>query len=216
MRLLAGLVLGALLGAVVAAIVWLLAFGDVRVVEPDAAAPAARGPADRPIREIEAPAARRAAPGENGIVPGPAGDLLVPVVGVAPGDLVDSYTQARAGGGRQHDAIDIPAPEGTPVVAAAPGTVEKLFYSERGGITAYIRSRDGRRIYYYAHLDRYAPGLVEGRELAAGDAIGLVGSTGNADSQAPHLHFAVMRMREGEGWWEGEPINPYPLLVGRD
>lgn len=207
MRLWLLLVGAALFGAIVALIVWLFTYGDlaVRPVSKDGLdeIESLPSPADTPMPEIE--------PLQRGA---PTGMLLVPVAGVSPADLRDTYSQARAGGLRIHDAIDIMAPAGTPVVAAAPGTVDKLFYSERGGITAYVRSPDRRRIYYYAHLDRYAPGLVEGSELAAGDAIGLVGATGNADPEAPHLHFAVMRMEEGEGWWEGEAVNPYPLLVG--
>ena len=132
---------------------------------------------------------------------------------IALGDLLDTFTQARAGG-RPHDAIDIMAPHGTPVVAAAPGTVEKLFFSKGGGgITAYVRSDDRRWIYYYAHLQDYAPGLHEGQKVGRGDAIGRVGSTGNANPAGPHLHFAIHRMEPGEAWHEGTAINPYPLLV---
>lgn len=149
------------------------------------------------------------------VVVGPAG-LAVPVAGVRPEQLVDTYTQARAGGARIHDAIDIMAPNGTPVVAAAPGTVEKLFFSKGGGgITAYIRSDDNRWIYYYAHLDEYAPGLNEGDKVRRGQRIGTVGSTGNANPAGPHLHFAIHRMEPGDDWHQGSPINPYPLLAGR-
>ena len=88
-----------------------------------------------------------------------------PVAGVQADQLLDTYTQARAGG-RPHDAIDIMAPAGTPVVAAAEGTVEKLFFSQGGGgITAYVRSPDRRWTYYYAHLQGYAPGLREGQRV---------------------------------------------------
>lgn len=151
----------------------------------------------------------------EGVVVGPAG-LAIPVVGVKPGQLVDTYTQARAGGARRHDAIDIMAPLGTPVVSAAPGRVEKLFFSQGGGgITAYVRSGDGRWIYYYAHLNAYAPGLQEGQRVGRGTAIGTVGATGNANPAGPHLHFAIMRMNPGERWWQGTAINPYPLLAGK-
>lgn len=143
-----------------------------------------------------------------------AGALIVPVAGVRPGDLIDTFTQARAAGARVHDAIDIMADEGTPVVAAAAGRVEKLFFSKGGGgITAYIRSPDQDWVYYYAHLRDYAPGLKEGQEIARGAPIGTVGSTGNASAEGPHLHFAIHRMEEGEGWWQGTPVNPYPLLT---
>jgi murein DD-endopeptidase MepM/ murein hydrolase activator NlpD len=107
------------------------------------------------------------------------------------------------------------APGGTPVVAAAPGNVEKLFYSEGGGgITLYVRSPDRQWGYYYAHLQRYAPGVVEGMPVRAGDLLGYVGDTGNAGTGNFHLHFAMARMQPGDGWWKGQPVNPYPLLAG--
>ena len=99
------------------------------------------------------------------------------------------------------------------MLAAADGRVEKLFWSEEGGRTLYQRSADGRLVYYYAHLDSYAPGLSEGQALRRGQTVATVGSTGNADEAAPHLHFAVHVMRPGEPWYGGRPINPYPLLV---
>lgn len=151
----------------------------------------------------------------EGVVVGPPG-LNIPVAGVNREQLVDTYTQARAGGARVHDAIDIIAPLGTPVIAAAPGRVEKLFLSQGGGgITAYIRSDDGRWIYYYSHLQGYAPGLAEGQHVKRGQLIGRVGYTGNANPTGPHLHFAINRMEPGQRWWEGSPINPYPLLAGK-
>ena len=151
----------------------------------------------------------------EGITVGPAG-LAIPVQGVQPRPLVDTFTQARAGGARLHDAIDIMAPEGTPVLAAANGTVEKLFTSEGGGgISVYIRSPDNRWIYYYAHLQGYAPGLAEGQQVKQGQVIGRVGHTGNANPAGPHLHFAINRMQPGEKWYQGSPVNPYPLLAAR-
>lgn len=151
----------------------------------------------------------------EGVEVGPAG-LAIPVVGVKAGDLVDTFTQARAGGARRHDAIDIMAPVGRPVVSSAPGTVEKLFSSPGGGgITAYVRSDDGLWSYYYAHLSAYAPGLREGQRVRRGSPIGFVGYTGNANPAGPHLHFAINRMQPGEKWHQGAPINPYPLLAGK-
>ena len=147
---------------------------------------------------------------------GPNG-LAVPVAGIAPDALVDTFNQARAGGARRHDAIDIMAPSGTPVVAAAEGVLEKIYFSEGGGgKTLYVRSDDGRWIYYYAHLDDYAQGLAEGQRVALGQALGTVGTTGNANPDGPHLHFAIHRMDPEESWWEGRAINPYPLLAGSD
>ncbi|MEO6256196.1 MAG: M23 family metallopeptidase [Sphingomicrobium sp.] len=151
----------------------------------------------------------------EGVTVGPAG-LVLPVAGVKPEQLSDTYSQARAGGARVHDAIDIMAPEGTAVAAAADGTVEKLFFSNGGGgITAYVRSPDRRWTYYYAHLQSYAPGLTEGQHVRRGQLIGRVGHTGNASPDGPHLHFAINRMQPGEKWYNGSPINPYPLLAGR-
>src|SRR5688572_8228674 len=150
----------------------------------------------------------------EGVVVGPAG-LAIPVAGVKAEQLVDTYTQARAGGARVHDAIDIMAPRGTPVVAAAPGRVEKIFFSQGGGgNSVYVRSDDGRWIYYYAHLNAYAPGLRVGQRVVLGTRIGFVGSTGNANPEGPHLHFAINRMNPGEKWYQGSAINPYPLLAG--
>ena len=151
----------------------------------------------------------------EGVVVGPAG-LAIPVAGLKAEQLVDTYTQARAGGARSHDAIDIMAPLGTPVIAAAPGKVEKLFFSQGGGgITAYVRSDDGRWSYYYAHLNAYAPSLKEGQRIERGAPIGTVGATGNANPAGPHLHFAINRMNPGEKWYQGTAINPYPLLAGK-
>ncbi len=139
--------------------------------------------------------------------------IIIPVEGVLATSLMDTYEDARAEGQRRHDAIDIPAPEGTPVVAAAAGTVEKLFTSVEGGNTVYVRSPDRTVIFYYAHLRNYAPLLREGGVVQAGDAIGAVGWTGNASREAPHLHFAVAMISPDAHWGEAStPLNPYPLL----
>jgi murein DD-endopeptidase MepM/ murein hydrolase activator NlpD len=140
--------------------------------------------------------------------------LAIPVVGVKPDQLADTFTQARSNG-RRHDAIDIMAAEGTPVIATADGTIEKLFNSARGGITIYERSPDQKWMYYYAHLSAYAPGLAEGQQVKRGQVIGRVGHTGDASAEGPHLHLAVNSMAAGERWWQGTPINPYPLLAGK-
>jgi murein DD-endopeptidase MepM/ murein hydrolase activator NlpD len=147
------------------------------------------------------------------VVVSPTG-LALPVVGIKATDLVDTYDAAR-GSGRRHDAIDIMAAEGTPVIAAADGTIEKLFNSVRGGTTIYERSADQQWIYYYAHLSAYAPGLAEGQQVKRGQVIGRVGHTGDASPAGPHLHFAINRMAPGERWWNGTAINPYPLLAGK-
>ncbi|WBO23634.1 M23 family metallopeptidase [Sphingomonas abietis] len=141
--------------------------------------------------------------------------LVIPVQGVERAALRDNWAEPRGGGARVHHAIDIMAPTGTPVLAAADGIIGKLFQSRLGGTTIYERSIDGGTVYYYAHLDHYAPTLVEGQTVKAGQEIGAVGSTGDADPAAPHLHFEIHRMAPGEGWWQGQEVNPYPILAGK-
>ena len=140
-----------------------------------------------------------------------AGGLLIPVQGIAASQLSDTFTDARSAG-RSHDAIDIMAPAGTPVLAVADGHVEKLFTSKPGGLTIYEFNADGTLAYYYAHLQRYADGLAEQQVIRRGQVIGYVGSTGNASPDAPHLHFAIFELGPEKRWWKGEAINPYPLL----
>lgn len=193
--------------AAVTSLFWIVVYNGAAL--SGGGSPAANAVADLPPGK----AVTATVEGPAQLVVGPAG-LAVPVAGVSVRDLIDTYTQSRAGGARVHDAIDIMAPRGRPVVAAAPGIVEKLFFSEGGGgITAYVRSDDGQWIYYYAHLDAYAPGLREGQRVNRGDPVGTVGSSGNANPAGPHLHFAVHRMAPGEAWHEGTAVNPYPLLA---
>ena len=197
-KTLAIVIITAIITAAATSAFWVLAFnaGPIQRAEPPSPAP--------PPVEAQRPE----------LVVGPGG-LAIPVAGIKAEQLADTYTQSRAGGARVHNAIDIMAPTGTPVVAAAPGIVEKLYNSQGGGgITAYVRSPDRQWIYYYAHLDRYAPGLREGQQVRQGDPIGTVGFTGNANPAGPHLHFAVHRMAQGEDWHEGTAVNPYPLLAG--
>jgi murein DD-endopeptidase MepM/ murein hydrolase activator NlpD len=136
--------------------------------------------------------------------------LLVPVAGIAPAALADNYRQRRAG--HEHEAIDILAPAGTPVLAADDGRIAKLFHSKPGGLTIYQFDPAARLAFYYAHLQRYAQGVREGMDVRRGDVIGYVGSTGNADPGTPHLHFAVFRLGDPPKWWQGEAVNPYPAL----
>jgi murein DD-endopeptidase MepM/ murein hydrolase activator NlpD len=140
--------------------------------------------------------------------------LQIPVAGVRPDQLHDTFNEARDEG-RVHDAIDIPAPCGTPVVAAADGKVVKLFYSDRGGITIYQLDQDNRTVYYYAHLNRYADGIVEGRMLIRGETIAYVGDSGNAGPGNCHLHFSISIVSDPKRHWDGININPYPLLGGK-
>lgn len=174
---------------------------------------AVRGEADARAQagEPPAPPARDVfAPGRSEV-----SQLIVPVLNVRPADLVNTFTDERGGATRLHEALDIMAPAGTSVVAAAPGTIERLFRSEVGGRTVYVRSDDRETIFYYAHLDEYAPGLKEGQKIRRGQRLGTVGSSGNADPEAPHLHFAMLRISPSAEWWEpATALNPYPLLRG--
>jgi murein DD-endopeptidase MepM/ murein hydrolase activator NlpD len=137
--------------------------------------------------------------------------LIIPVVGVEPEDLHDDFQAAR-GGGRRHNAIDILAPYGTPVVAADDGYILRLSRNRAGGIVIYATDPEERVVYYYAHLAGYFEGLGAGKRVAKGDTIGYVGTSGNAPENTPHLHFQIMRMSGGGRYWNGQPFNPYPLL----
>ncbi len=137
--------------------------------------------------------------------------LLIPVPSVSAIQLMDSYDQRRSGLERAHEALDIMAPRGTPVRAVDDGHIAKLFLSKPGGITIYQFDPGSEFAYYYAHLDRYAPGLAEGMAVHKGQVIGYVGSTGNALPAAPHLHFAIFRLGPDRRWWRGRPINPFSV-----
>ena len=186
---------------------------DVADAPPDTAAT----PPDVPAGDTT-----RVTPDEAGVADPPAelrpnvapSGLAIPVAGVEAGDLVDTFRAARSEG-RTHDAIDILAPRGTPVVAAATGQVLRLFTSDKGGLTVYQLGDDGRTVYYYAHLDGYVPGLEAGRRVRRGQPIGTVGDTGNAAPGNTHLHFAIWRTADPADFWDGTPVNPYPLLGGR-
>jgi murein DD-endopeptidase MepM/ murein hydrolase activator NlpD len=141
-----------------------------------------------------------------------AGRLIVPVRGIEAAALYDTYDEKRGGGSRVHEALDIPAPRGTPVLSATSGRVLKLFNSEAGGNMVYAADSTERFILMYAHLDSYANGLAEGMHLQQGQILGAVGTTGNAPPNLPHLHFALARSSDVKQWWKGAPVNPYPLL----
>lgn len=137
--------------------------------------------------------------------------LVVPVAGVKPSQLRDTYAEAR--GSRVHEAMDILAPRGTPVVSAVDGRLLKLFDSKAGGLMVYATDPSGHFILLYGHLDRYAPGLVNGMPLRKGQVIGYVGTTGNAPPGTPHLHFGILRGQPSVSWSKGSPVNPYLLYV---
>ena len=169
---------------------------------------------------LAAPAVRATGVGTGSTAPMPATrsvaagtGLLLPVQGIAATQLLDTFSDARSGG-RVHDAIDIMAPAGTPVLAVADGSVEKLFDSKLGGLTLYQFNPQRSVAYYYAHLQGYAPGIAEKQAVKRGQVIGYVGSTGNASPDAPHLHFAIFQLGPEQQWWKGTAVNPYPQLGG--
>jgi peptidoglycan LD-endopeptidase LytH len=136
--------------------------------------------------------------------------LTSPIEGLTAARLSDTFTESH--NGHVHEAIDIMAPRGTPVHAVVDGVIKKLFLSKPGGITIYQFDRDSVYCYYYAHLDRYAADLKEGMQVHRGDVIAYVGSTGDAQENAPHLHFEISKLNPEKQWWKGEAINPYPIL----
>jgi len=221
---LAGFALGA---ATVLLIVWLYggsqggSQGGGTVSAPPAREPAAASPmTSAPAPATPQPAAPPAAAVPPGATPPllarPADDLaerdlLVPVQGVPRTGLQDTYDDAR-GQGRVHNAIDIMATRGTPVLAVEAGRIAKLFTSKLGGLTIYQYDPTETYCYYYAHLDRYAPGIKEGDQVSRGQVIGYVGSTGDASPDGPHLHFEITRLHADKKWWKGDAINPYPIL----
>src|SRR5689334_11616726 len=172
--------------------------------EPRASEPAA--PVVQPSPAAPQPSMHTEAPSFVGPL-----NLIIPVAGVRSDQLVDTYTESRSEG-RTHDAIDIIAPADTPVLAAADGTITKLWQSERGGTTIYQLSADQKMIFYYAHLARYADGLTEGKQVRQGEVIAYVGDTGNAGPGNYHLHFSIAIISDPKRYWEGTNINPYPLL----
>jgi peptidoglycan LD-endopeptidase LytH len=176
---------------------------------PAAAGPEKLAPVPGTATRVPAPGGATAAV-QDGAALLAARPLVVPVQGVAPSALRDNFTEAR--GARRHEAIDIMAPTGTPVVAVDDGRLAKLFTSKAGGLTVYHFDPEEQLAYYYAHLDAYAPGLREGMSVRRGQLIGYVGSTGNVGPDAPHLHFAVFRLGPHKLWWKGDPVNPYPAL----
>jgi murein DD-endopeptidase MepM/ murein hydrolase activator NlpD len=141
-------------------------------------------------------------------------NLVMPVQGVTPEKLQDTFNDAR-GTGRVHEALDILAPRNTPILAVEDGRVAKLFTSKQGGLTIYQFDPTETYAYYYAHLERYADGVREGIVLRRGQVIGYVGTSGNAPPDTPHLHFAIFRLTPEKHWWEGDPINPFAVLGGR-
>jgi murein DD-endopeptidase MepM/ murein hydrolase activator NlpD len=139
--------------------------------------------------------------------------LAFPLAGFDRRQLRDTFAESR--GTRVHEALDLLAPRGTPVLAVDEGVVKKLFNSKAGGLTVYQFDPDEAFSYYYAHLDRYADGLAEGQRVRKGQTIGYVGTSGNAPPNVPHLHFTIFKLGPQKNWWEGMAVNPFPLWAMR-
>ena len=211
--------------------VWIVAGGSLIELASDQEGEDSIRPAEAAPSPAPTPTTSEA-PAEAGEVDQPAGASLdtqtasaptdtkdtsirIPVLNVRASDLTDTFTDERGATGRLHEAIDIMAPEGTSVVAAGPGVIEKLFRSGAAGNTVYVRSQDRRTIHFYSHLSEYAEGLREGQRVRRGQRLGTVGTTGNASPEAPHLHFAILRTTADAEWWEpANAVNPYPILTG--
>ncbi len=213
--------------ATITSAVWIVAGGSLMELASqrqgeESLRPAEAAPSPETSETAAAPgevASTTAAPLDPAPTPTPTEEpagLRIPVMNMRASDLSDTFMEAREEeGGRPHEALDIMAPQGTSVVAAAPGTVAKLHRSAAGGNSIYVRSQDKETIHFYAHLDEYAEGLREGQRVRRGQRLGTVGSTGNASPDTPHLHFAILRTTADAEWWEpANAVNPYPLLAG--
>lgn len=207
-------VAGAIAGG---AIVWTIDRVRVQALaedcgEPDVEVRPAIPPAP-PRVPATPPLTREDPPGESG---NPISDLrgrrlTLPVQGLDRKDLRSSFDEQR-GGGRRHEAMDVLSPRNTPVLAVDDGTIAKLFTSKAGGLTVYQFDPDSVYAYYYAHLERYAPGLEEHQRVKRGDVIAFVGTSGNAPPDTPHLHFAIFKLTEARQWWKGTAIDPFLVL----
>ncbi len=137
--------------------------------------------------------------------------VQIPVEGVDASKLRDSFLASR-GEYRQHLAIDIGAPKGTPVLAAADGQIVELRREKRGGISLYQKDSSGRYLLFYCHLTRYVKGLRPGHKVARGEVIAYVGRTGHVIG-GPHLHFSITRLPGDDNFKAGMAINPYLLFL---
>jgi peptidoglycan LD-endopeptidase LytH len=136
-------------------------------------------------------------------------NLRLPIDGANVEAMAGDFAEKRDAGGHIHEAVDILAPRRTPIRAVDNGVIAKLFASKAGGTTIYQFDPSERFCYYYAHLERYADGLAERQQVAEGQVIGYVGTSGNAPASTPHLHFAIFELNADRRWWEGTPIDPY-------
>jgi peptidoglycan LD-endopeptidase LytH len=166
----------------------------------------------RSMRSLSRRSYRRSSQIERAIAELRERDLLLPVAGIAEADLHDSFNDARGDGSRRHNAIDIHAPRGTPILSVDDGTIIKLHNSNAGGISVYATDPRTHFIYFYGHLEKYHEGIREGMPIARGDTLGYVGTSGNAPPNTPHLHFQILRASNVARWSRGTPINPVKVL----
>ena len=131
--------------------------------------------------------------------------IAMPFEDMSKRQIADTWGAPR-GTGRRHEGQDIFAPKGTPILSATNGYVYNIGENNLGGQTVSVISAGGR-VYYYAHLDGYAPGLEVGDPVTTRTVLGFVGTTGNAQGTPPHLHFGIYSMSGA--------INPLPLLTDR-
>ena len=131
--------------------------------------------------------------------------IAMPFQAVTKKQVADTWGAPR-GVGRRHEGQDIFAPRGTPILSATNGYIYKIGENNLGGQTVSVIGSGGR-VYYYAHLDSYAPGLEVGDRVSTRTVLGYVGTTGNAQGTPPHLHFGVYTFTGA--------INPLPLLTDR-
>ncbi len=178
---------------------------EVETPTPDSSeveANASQTPSDFSNESIQTPNASSIQPTQT---------LMIPVVGIKREQLRDTYNDARSEG-RVHNAIDIMAAGGTPVVAASDGEIAKFFDSVKGGTTIYQYSPDKHFIYYYAHLQKRSDNIKEHDFVKQGTLIGYVGDTGNAGAGNYHLHFEIMTLKDPKRYFDGLDVNPYPIL----
>jgi uncharacterized membrane protein len=197
------------IGIVLAAVSMARGLGSPVAADAPAVGAAAIAPVDTVSPSIEPTGVETVTPDDLALL---AREITMPLDGIDPAKLHSNFDERRGGGTRQHNALDIMAPRRTPVHSAVKGRVLRLFTSAAGGLMVYAADSSERFIVMYAHLDGYAPGLKDGVQLARGQVIGYVGSTGNALASAPHLHFAVARSADVKRWSKGKPIDPLPVL----
>jgi len=134
---------------------------------------------------------------------------VFPIFGAA--SFGDSFGGPRANmPGGWHHGEDIFAAEGAPILAIADGTLHQIGFIPIGGYRLWLRDKAGNE-FYYAHLSAYSPLAVEGKQVKAGDVIGFVGATGDADGGAPHLHFEIHPASMLGLGYDGV-VAPYPFL----